>query len=416
MTVEPARRTSRQDGGNLKPPVYVDTNQGLQKLVRTLAQQPAIAVDTESNPLFAYRERLCLIQVSTKHRDYIIDPLAGIDLDLLVPVFADPGLLKIFHDAEFDVLMMKRAHAFEIAGIFDTKVAVTSLGYATVGLAPLLKELYGVILDKRFQRSDWGHRPISEGQLDYARLDTHFLISLADRLREELRNKDEIHGLEVATECRRLEGLIPETREFNPDEFSKIKSSDDLSGKQRRVLRELFVMRHQIADEQDRPAFKVFSNDVLMKLAHLQPTSEESLKKQKILSPRVREQRGAVVLATIRRAQKMSPVDRVALRRHQNEANRLTDEQRQTYETLRAWRKKVASQRNTDASLVLLRSTMVELSRLRSRPRDRAALRASGLLEPWRAKFYGEGILRALTQPTRGGQERQRRRRQERKP
>ena len=173
-------------------------------------------------------------------------------------------------------------------------------------------------------------------------------------------------------------------------------------------------MRHQVADELDRPAFKVLSNEVLMKLARLQPTSDESLKKQKILSPRVREQRGALVLATIRRAQKLSPVDRVTLRRHKNEANRLTDEQRQTYEALRAWRKKVASQRNTDASLVLLRTTMVELSRLRSRPQDRAALNASGLLEPWRVRFYGEGILRALTQPNTGRQERRSRRRQER--
>ena len=92
----------------LKQPVYVDTDAALEKLVGSLRSQAWIAVDTESNPLFAYHEKLCLVQISTKTRDYLIDPLADIDLSLLVPIFADPMIIKIFHDAEFDVLMLKR--------------------------------------------------------------------------------------------------------------------------------------------------------------------------------------------------------------------------------------------------------------------------------------------------------------------
>ena len=72
----------------LKPPVYVDTDAALRKLVTSLRNQPWIAVDTESNPLFAYHEKLCLIQISTRTRDYIIDPLADIDLRQFVPIMA----------------------------------------------------------------------------------------------------------------------------------------------------------------------------------------------------------------------------------------------------------------------------------------------------------------------------------------
>ena len=92
----------------MKPPAYIDTDKGLAQLVRRLINQPAIAVDTESNPLFAYRERLCLIQISTRSRDYLIDPLEGVDIGLLAGVFADPTITKVFHDAEFDLLMLKR--------------------------------------------------------------------------------------------------------------------------------------------------------------------------------------------------------------------------------------------------------------------------------------------------------------------
>ncbi len=397
MTVKSGKKGKAKQGGT-KPRVYVDTDAGLVRLAHRLLQQHAIAVDTESNPLFAYRERLCLIQISTPQHDCIVDPLAGIDLNLLVPVFADPGILKVFHDAEFDVLMLKRAHAFEINGIFDTKVAVTSLGYSTIGLAPLLKTFYEVTLDKKLQRSDWGKRPLTDEQLEYASKDTHYLLSLAERLRKELHDKGLLNCLEVAAECRRLENLIPERKVFNPDEFVKIKGSDDLSGAERRVLRELFVMRHEIAGQLNRPAFKVLSNELLLRLARAQPESDDELRRQKILSHRVREQRGAEVLATIRRARKLSPVNEVKLPRVPGEVGTLNDEQRVAYEALRVWRKTTAAARDTDSSLVLLRRTMFELSRLRPRPQDLADLAATGLLDPWRIHHYGVGILRAINE------------------
>lgn len=398
MTVKSGKKSRAKPGGT-KPPLYVDTDPELVRLAHRLLGEAAIAVDTESNPLFAYRERLCLIQISTPLEDCIVDPLAGIDLDPLVPVFADPGILKIFHDAEFDVLMLKRSHAFEIGAIFDTKVAVASLGYPTVGLAPLLKTFYGVLLDKKLQRSDWGKRPLTDQQLEYASKDTRYLLPLAEKLRKELHEKGVLNCLEVAAECRRLAGLIPEVRVFNPDEFMKIKGADDLNGTQRRVLRELFVMRHEIADRLDRPAFKVLANEVLLRLARAQPQSEEDLRRQKIFSHRVREQHGAEVLATVRRAVRLAPLDEAKLPRAPGDiGSRLNDEQRATYDALRVWRKAAAASRGTDASLVLLRRTMFELSRLRPRPQNLDDLAASGLLEPWRVRHHGAGILRALNE------------------
>jgi ribonuclease D len=383
----------------LKPPVYVDTDAALSRLIASLRTQPMIAVDTEANPLFAYREKLCLIQVSTRTKDYIVDPLSGIDLSQFVPLFADPNVVKIFHDAEFDILMLKKTLPVEMLGIYDTKVVATSLGLSTVGLAPILKEFFGVTLDKKYQRSDWGRRPLTDGQLDYARYDTHFLIPLMADLREKMSAADEVNQLEVASEFRRVEQLVPDVKPFNPDDFVRIKGWDRLDPVNRRTLRELFVMRHELADEFDRPAFKVLPNDVLLSLARSQPTTLQSLKKSRVMSEKLRDRHGEAVMAAISRGQKLSPLPDDKIHRTKSDQDRLSDEQRDVYEALRNWRKNVAAKRGVDASLVLPRPTMFALSRLRSRPKTLESLLGCGVLEPWRVSHYGEGIVSALAEP-----------------
>ncbi|MEE2888355.1 MAG: HRDC domain-containing protein [Planctomycetota bacterium] len=380
----------------LKPPVYVDTEAALSRLADSLRNQSWIAVDTESNPLFAYHEKLCLIQISTKTRDYIIDPLAGVDLSVLVPVFADPMIVKIFHDAEFDVLMLRRTLPLQILGIFDTKVVAMALGAEAVGLAAILKDSFGVTLDKKYQRSDWGMRPLTEGQLDYARHDTHFLIPLAEDLRSRLYESDEIMQLEVAAEFQRLEQLTPEAKVFNPDDFTKIKGWERLDPARRRILRELYVARHGIADRSDRPAFKVLSSDTLLKLARSQPADIAVLKRERLLTPKLCERYGDIVLEAIARGRRLAPLPDGRINRTKKPVEQLSEEQRGTYENLRGWRKRTAVGRGADASLILPRTMMLALSQIRNRPTDIDELRNCGILEPWRVDYYGEGILTAL--------------------
>lgn len=381
----------------LKPPVYVDTDAALLKLVTSLRNQAWIAVDTESNPLFAYREKLCLIQISTKTRDYLIDPLADVDLGLLVPIFADPMIVKIFHDAEFDVLMLRRTLPLQILGIFDTKVAAMALGVESVGLAAILKDSFGVTLDKKYQRSDWGRRPLTDGQLDYARHDTHFLISLAGDLRERLYEADEITQLEVSAEFQRVEQLTPEAKVFNPDDFTRIKGWERLDPVGRRVLRELFQARHLLADRLDRPAFKILPSEMLLRLAQVQPTDMAILKRERLMTAKLRERHGEDVLDAIVRGRRLAPLVEGKIHRTKKPVERLNEEQRDIYESLRGWRKRAATRQNADASLILPRTMMLSLSQLRSRPGDFNELHNCGILEPWRIEYYGDGILSALT-------------------
>jgi ribonuclease D len=118
---------------SLPPPVIVADEASLARLVLDLAACPVVAVDTESNSLHVYRERVCLIQFSTEVADYIVDPIALGDLGVLAPVFANPDQEKIFHAAEGDILGLRRDYGFAFVNIFDTMSAARSLGWPRVG-------------------------------------------------------------------------------------------------------------------------------------------------------------------------------------------------------------------------------------------------------------------------------------------
>ena len=162
----------------LQPPVWIATPVALHKLAGELTRQPRLAVDTESNSLYAYREQVCLIQFSTPETDYLVDPLALNDLSRLAPIFANPEIQKIFHAAEYDLITLKRDFGFTFTNLFDTMQATRILGYQQVGLDSILAEKFGVIVNKRFQKANWGQRPLPADLINYARLDTHYLLDL----------------------------------------------------------------------------------------------------------------------------------------------------------------------------------------------------------------------------------------------
>jgi len=119
-----------------------------------LEGEPRLAVDLESNSLFAYRERVCLIQISVPEQDYIIDPLSGLDFSGLGALFQSHDTEKVFHAAEYDLILMKREYGWDLANIFDTMWAARILGYARIGLASILESQYGLKLNKKYQKAD----------------------------------------------------------------------------------------------------------------------------------------------------------------------------------------------------------------------------------------------------------------------
>src|SRR3954469_15745100 len=220
---------------------YIDTDAGLREVVDLLRGEPLIGADTEAAGYHRYFDRLSLVQLSTRERNYLIDPQAVTDLSPLGELFGAPEVEKIFHDADYDVRILDRDAGLNVANLFDTQVAAAFLGERSLGLGSIAEKYLGLKLPKEHQRADWGERPLTEGMKEYAATDTAHLPALRDRLREELVAKGRLHWAEE--ECRRGE----QTRWEGPDEsreaWMKVKGARDLPPRGMAVLRELHAWR-----------------------------------------------------------------------------------------------------------------------------------------------------------------------------
>ncbi|TET55409.1 MAG: ribonuclease D [Anaerolineales bacterium] len=368
-----------------KPPTFVDSAEGLAALVKMLSSQPTVAVDTESNSLYVYRERVCLLQFSVPGEDYLVDPLAKIDLAPLGSIFADATQLKIFHAAEYDVMCLKRDFGFSFANLFDTMWAARILGWSRVGLANILSETFDVKTSKRFQRYNWGKRPLDSNALAYARLDTHYLIPLrklqAEALAERRRSEEaqEVFASIAATG--------PANNTFDPDGFWRIKGTHDLSRREQAVLRELYLWRDQEAARRDFPPFKILGDSVLSTLARKRPASEDDLTRSGGLSPRNASRYGRFVLRAIRRGERTQTP-------RPPSTPRPPEEVVDRFQALRKWRKKVAAERGVDVDVVLGNAVLWSLAK--ENPKSSEELRRTDRLGNWKREAYGEAILETL--------------------
>jgi ribonuclease D len=370
----------------LDPPTVVQTDAELRRVLDILLDCPAIGVDTESNSLHAYYERICLIQFSTRDADYIVDPLAHIDLAPLEELFASPDIEKVFHAAEQDVAGMSRDFGFEFAGLFDTMWGARILGWPRVGLADLLEEHFDVHTNKRYQRYNWGKRPIEPEALNYARLDTHYLLPLRDVEREEM---ERMGRLEEATEVfSQVAGTPPATQPFGPDAFWRLKGVHKLNKRERAIVWKLYMWRDHEASRRNRPPFKVVGNRTLLRLARARPRKLGQLYPIRGMSKYVVRRYGRAILKAVERGQG-GPVPKPPP--HPPRPKRAVSQRNRK---LRDWRRGVAERRGVDTDVVLPNAVVWAIAE--RNPTKLADLEEIEELGPWKRETYGREILRAL--------------------
>ncbi len=369
----------------LSPPKLIQDPQELAELVDRLNRVEYLAVDTESDSLHSYQEKVCLIQFSTKDEDALVDPLALDDLSPLGAIFADRDIEKILHAAEYDVMCLKRDFDFELNHLFDTYIAARTLGWDQPGLANVLERAFDIKLKKRFQRANWGRRPLPEEMLRYARLDTRYLLSLREHLAQKLKALDR---WEEVQEAFRLQTEAPPHPDgFDPQGFWSIGDTRSLSGRVAAVLREVYLVRERAAESQDVPPFKIISNRALMAIARAQPSSLDQLARVKGVSNRRLERHGERLLEAVARG-----VEAPAPQRPRSP--RVPDEIRDRYESLRTWRKETGLARSVDSDLILPKDYLWEIAH--ANPETKAELHR--LMEPlsWRFEAYADQILEVL--------------------
>lgn len=368
----------------LPPPIWVDKPEPFHQMLRDLTAQPRLAVDTESNSLHAYREQVCLVQFTTPTKDYVLDPLALHDLSALGPIFNNPKIEKIFHAAEYDLICLRRDFGFQFSNLFDTMHAARVLGYPFVGLDNLLAEKFQFEMDKRHQKADWAVRPLTPAQLDYARLDTHFLFDLRDMLDAELKEKDR---LLIALEdfARACKVDIPKER-VNGTSWRRFSTRKDISPRELTILSELCISRDRIAERMNRPVFKVISDALLLDIARNLPEKDVDLAGLG-LSPKQIRLWGSEILEAVKRGTVAPVVER-------EQAKRPSDKTLKRLEKLKNWRKKVAQEMGVESDIVLPKTYLNTLAE--NPPKGLQELESIMRDSPTRFGSYGEQIYRLV--------------------
>jgi ribonuclease D len=355
-------------------------------MLAALAGQPALALDTESDSLYRYFYKVCLIQISTVTTDYLVDPLRLPDISGLNRFLADPAVEKVFHAAENDVVVLKRDFGFSFANVFDTMVAARILGWPQVSLAALLADHFDVKTDKRLQLTDWGRRPLSEEQLWYARLDSRYLLPLRDILMQELKKRNRWREAQEA--FTGLPYLAPVEKQFDPDGFWRNKEARTLEPQELAVLRELYLWRDEKARNLDLPPFKVIDDRTLVHLSRSQPIDMRDLP----LSEWQTRRFGREVLAAVAIGVSAPPPEPPA--RHHNDGARPDPAVLARFDRLRVWRTERAAARGVPSDIVLTNEVLMAIAR--ADPADVDALAELGILGPWKLEEYGADLIAAL--------------------
>jgi ribonuclease D len=343
---------------------------------------PVVAIDTEANSFYAYREQVCLIQISIPGTDYLVDPLALGDLEPLAPFFHSPEVEKIFHAVDYDLMVLRRDFGYEVRNVFDTMWAARILGWPKVGLADILRTYFDVRVNKRYQRYDWGKRPLDPEALRYAWMDSHYLLDLRYIQKEEL----------MATgrweEAREIFRYLAATVEVPPEDttrrhFWRIKGVHKMQPHERRVLYQLFLWRERAAERMDRPPAKVLSNRRLARVARARPRNKAELASAGLSGWQVRHL-GKGILDALRADTYPEPPEQPRHRRP-------PDEVMDRFHSLKAWRKDVAKVRGVDSDVILPNAVLWELAR--RPPEDMDELLDVTGIGPWRQENYGPDLL-----------------------
>jgi ribonuclease D len=377
-------------------PAVVTTRDQLTRVVRAAkTASPFIAVDVEGNGLFAYRPRLCTVQLAWEEdgatQIAIVDTLA-VDPTPLSDLLGARGPTKVLHDFTFDVKLLADA-GVELLPVRDTSVLARMLGRKATGLASLLSSELGIIVTKDLQQHDWGRRPLGAAEIEYLASDVRHLIALHDKLAAEARSLDIEE--EVAVECTfKHQAALSPPREKKGPAYLRIKGADGLDAPTLAVLRRLVDQREQIAASWNEPPFKVIGNEVLMTLAHLKPrTIEELGRVRRGISGRLL-QLGPKLVSAVVGGLSDGAVPAADLDRGPRPDRAVLAARRAKEKRLSAWRRAEAATRGVDEQVVLPGHCLAELLSLEGDDAD-AVAQVKGMGEK-RLSRYGATLAKLL--------------------
>ncbi|HEY7394089.1 MAG TPA: HRDC domain-containing protein [Gemmatimonadaceae bacterium] len=385
------RSGSGTDSPSSHTPIYLDTSDVVDTFLASIGETKVLALDTEGASFHRFVDRIYLLQLSTRERTAILDPIPIGSPARLGALLEDRDVEIVFHDADYDLRLLHQDYGWNVRNIFDTRVAAQLLGLKAFGLAALLERFFGVKLDKKHQRADWSMRPLTQGMLDYAAQDTIHLLELRDRLKAEL---EQLGRWDWARE----EFALLEGTKWSDDDpgnaFFRIKGARDLTRRELAVFREVVRWRDSVARALDRATFRVVGNEQLLEVARRKPQRLDALTVIKGMPRGMLDSRGGEILAAVERG---LAVPEAELPRFPKAARWDRDPEFDTRTSaLKTVRDAAAVRLDLDPGVLCSRDRLEAVAR--RNPTTREELDAIPELRNWQKAELGEGFLMALGQ------------------
>jgi ribonuclease D len=352
----------------------------LAELCAGLARHPFVALDTEFMRETTFWSKLCLIQLAGPEHEALVDPMAkGLDLKPFFALMADERVTKVFHAARQDIEIIWHEAGIIPHPIFDTQVAAMVCGFGeSVSYVNLVKKVLDEDLDKSSRFTDWGKRPLSPHQLEYAMADVTHLRGVYKRLADDLARDGRASWL--AEEMAIL--TDPATYETHPEHAWKRLKTRVKSRRALAMLMELAEWRERLAQAADVPRSRVLKDDALYDIANQAPATVGALSELRSVSTGfARSDKGQQVIDAVARGRKRS-LDQVP---HLDRGMPMTPEATAVAELLRVLLKAVAAEHRVAPKMIATSDDLEAIAMS-----DTADVPA---LKGWRRNMFGEKAL-----------------------
>jgi len=272
---------------DMTPVFWVETVQQLEEMCKHIETQKDFAVDVEHHSYRSFQGLTCLLQISSRTQDFVIDAIKlRTELFRLNNSFTNPNIVKVFHGADCDVLWLQRDFGVYVVNLFDTSRAAKLMKFAHLSLAFLMKHYCNVEPDKSYQLADWRERPLPLPMLQYARIDTHYLLYIYDRLRNDLLLRGEPNK-GIGSELLKIvfeRGREICLKRYEKPPFSDTshlsvlrKSRSTFNAKQMFAFKELYAWRDTISRELDESVGYVLPNNLMIRIAEYLPREPQGI-------------------------------------------------------------------------------------------------------------------------------------------
>ena len=267
----------------------VQDNKSLIKACKLIRKQSAIYIDTEFLRDKTYWPKLCLIQIKTARKIFVIDTLSPkkMNFDCLKEILSEKKIIKVMHACKQDLEVLMLKFDIFVQPIFDTQVAYYQLTEQdNIGYTNLVKKLLNIDLNKDHQVSNWSQRPLASKQLIYAANDVRYLPNLYKNLCDKIKRKKMIKSFNV-----KIKELDSVKNVYNiEDAWQKIKvlkkNTIDI-----KLLKKFSKWREYKAQTKNLPRNWIITDKVIIKAAKnkIQPDEKKKNKKNTRLNSYLKE-------------------------------------------------------------------------------------------------------------------------------